>query len=592
MSTPHWAATAATKQDDPTSWGVDDALWATLEPISTPPSFCYQMHGNGYAPDFSAHPFPSPTNHPPRRSIAQGSLMLASGRAVTRCPRIAWLTIIGLVIALTTVPTAPLASAAQPANPSTAKGAITPAELPAMMLTPADLDAAGLPGAGIGGGQTFSSLDDAAASRMFAQSRGIFRLSAVPNSRRILANAGWQRFHEHRIGTSRPGKSNVFAFEVDSGVERFATAAGAADAFAFYTDLPVAMRIVPVENLPVDNPPAIGDETALWQIRGKTAGTTRTPYRGLSLWFRTGSLIASVAAFDFDSKTGSLPSQQLVAALGQRLLARIEEVRRHGGPGLGDRVLRLGGPAVAITTDQYLVMNGEVLPLLGGSADGLARATKVRDQFDMTDQYYVFSEISSSGATSSDRTFSIVLTRFANATGAGGYFASLPSRLRGADVNDLAFPADAPALGDETHAATYAAIGSDGRNRRYVDLLVRVDRQVIRLRIASPQQMDWSPAQSLAAQQIACLQTEVCLDAIPPPVELCTSARCRPPATPSATRLGAGWSKVGHSWSTGSGTCSSGGRSRAITTSTSSTWPPCSSSAESSAMPARVQDGV
>ena len=134
-------------------------------------------------------------------------------------------------------------------------------ELPAMMLTPADLDAAGLPDAGVGGGQTFARLADAVASRTYGQSRGLLRLSAVSASESTLAQAGWRRFHERRLGTVAADDPSLFAVEAASGVETYATARGAAEAFAFYADPQVALRMSPVENLPVDDAPTIGDES-------------------------------------------------------------------------------------------------------------------------------------------------------------------------------------------------------------------------------------------------------------------------------------------------------------------------------------------
>ncbi|MEA2513241.1 MAG: hypothetical protein QOJ59_2728 [Thermomicrobiales bacterium] len=442
--------------------------------------------------------------------------MSTTGRRANGHVRARWLVIVALLGFLPIVPTTASTVAAQPATPPTIRGTLVPAELPAMMLTPADLEAAGLPGAGVGGGQTVTSLADALASQTYAASRGLLRLSTEPDSERILTDAGWQRFHERRLGTSSAENPSFFAVEADSGLERFATAQGAADAFAFYTDPQVALRMSPIENLPVDNPPAIGEEAALWQLRGRTSDT-REVYRGLSLWFRTDNFIASVAVLDYEG--AELPSQQLVEALGERLLARIEEVQRHGGPGLGDRILRLGGETVTIAQDHYRIMDDEVLPLLGGTAQGLAERVQLRDRYDVTDDYYVFSEVASGGSGSSDnRTFSVLLIRFADATGAGGYLAGFPDRLRDSDFEEIAFPSDAPALGDESLAATYSAVG-----RQYVDVLTRVDRQVFRLRIGSPELMDWSTVETLATEQIACLQDGACLDAIDPPAELLAS---------------------------------------------------------------------
>ncbi len=407
--------------------------------------------------------------------------------------------------------------AAQPGTPDVSQELLVAAELPAMMLTPADLDDVGFPDATIAAGQTFTLLADALVSDTYGLSRGLIDLSVVSDSETALAAAGWQRFHERRLGTPATATAGL-GVEAGSGVESFASAEGAADAFAFYNDPVVARRIVPVENLEVDNPPAIGEETVLWQIRGETADTG-AQYRGFSLWFLTGNIIASVAVYDYES--GDLPSRDVVEAMGERLLARIEDVRENGGPGLGDRVLRLGGEGTAITRDQYRLMDGEVLPQFGETADALSTRTEQRDEFGMQNDYYFFAEIAAGGrGTGDDRSYSVILVSFDDVAGASDYLAGFPDRLRDTDFEDIEFPSDVPTFGDESIAATWAIAGGDGSTLRYVDVLFRLDREVVRLRIRGPELVDWSVVETLANEQIGCLEDGACLDSLRPPAEL------------------------------------------------------------------------
>lgn len=443
--------------------------------------------------------------------------MIGTGRRVNRQQLTVRVMVGALAMVLGVLPSIEGVTA-QPATPDVTQALVVAEELPAMMLTPADLDDAGFPDATVTAGQTFTLLADAVGSDTFALSRGLIDLSAVSDSEEALATAGWQRFHERRLGTPATNTANSLGVEADSGVERFATAQGAADAFAFYNDPVTARRIIPVENLDVNDPPAIGEETVLWQIRGEAADTGEQ-YRGFSLWFLTGNLIASVAMYDYES--GEVPSRQVVEAMAERLQARIEAVRQSGGPGLGDRVLRLGGEGVAITRDQYRLMDGEVLPQFGESADTFATRTEQRDQFGTRNDYYFFAELSAGNrGTGDDRSYSAILASFDDATGAGDYLAGFPDRLRDTDFDDLEFPSDAPTFGDESIAATWAIAGGDGSTLRYVDVLFRVDNETVRLRIRGPELIDWSVVESLATEQIDCLEAGSCLDSLRPPAEL------------------------------------------------------------------------
>lgn len=273
-----------------------------------------------------------------------------------------------------------------------------------------------------------------------------------------------------------------------------------------------------MENLPVDDPPAVGEESVLWQIRG-TGADTGVEYRGLSLWFRWDNLIGSVAVFD--NENGTLPEKTMVAALADRFLARIEDVVLHGGPGLGDLVLRLGGERVTISRDHYRIMSGEVLPLLGETAADRAIREGIVTDYGLIDDYYVFATIAAGDSgPGDDRSFSVVVARFADSDGASAYLAGFQDRLAGVQLDNLDFPTDAPSIGDDSTAATYTSDVGGGVIREFVDVLIRVDRDSIRLRFGSPTRVEWTLVQELADQQIACRASGLCLDAIDPPAGL------------------------------------------------------------------------
>jgi hypothetical protein len=159
-----------------------------------------------------------------------------------------------------------------------------------------------------------------------------------------------------------------------------------------------------------------------------------------------------------------------------------------------------------------------VLPLLGELSEDRATREQLVGEYGLTDDYYAFETISAGGSgASDDRSFSVVIARFDDAEGAGGYFGGFHDRLAGAQLEALDFPSDAPTLGDESTAATYTTDVGGGVIRHYVDILIRMDRDLIRLRIGGPEQVGWDLVEEMASLQLACLSSGSCLDAIDPP---------------------------------------------------------------------------
>ena len=174
-----------------------------------------------------------------------------------------------------------------------------------------------------------------------------------------------------------------------------------------------------------------------------------------------------------------------------------------------------------MSQDTYRVMNGEMLLLHGEAADDLAGRTENRDRFGITDDYYVFADVAAGDrGTGDDRSYSMHLITFDDANGASDYLAGFPDRLREADFDDLEFPDGAPSFGDESIVATWAFDGGGASPWRYVDVVFRVDRETVRLRIRGQALIDWPVVEDLAAEQIACLAKGSCLDALRPPAEL------------------------------------------------------------------------
>ena len=177
------------------------------------------------------------------------------------------------------------AATAPDVSPADAGGDTGALNLPAMVLTPADLDVAGFPGYGKLGDGTFVPLDVLVAYT--AAARGL----PEDEVRATYQDAGWRRFYGTHLGLpSVPGDSASRATQIAySFVTEYADAAGAAAAFASLTEHgdSVQARIAAVAGTAV-----VGDDSRIESTVG--ADSASGPDTELAILFRRGNLIGSV----------------------------------------------------------------------------------------------------------------------------------------------------------------------------------------------------------------------------------------------------------------------------------------------------------
>ena len=378
-------------------------------------------------------------------------------------------------------------------------------DLPAMALTPEDLEDEGLGGYGVGFGEV-TYLDELIGP--YAQDRNL----PEDEVREILEDAGFARWYESFLDVppdeDDPAGPSVRTFH--SYVLEFANQDGAANGWDFLEDESTSETAHDVRRVK-----EFGDESEATRDRGKDEATG-DEYELLDLSFRLGTLHAGVTIVDW---AGGEPEVAEAEALAARLLERIELVLNDGAPGLSNQVVRLTGEEVASSVDSYLILDGDAIPIYRETA----RDTKAREQdaadADVTDAYWLREQIVARGEVPKVIVRYVVeLRRFVDDVAARDWLAGVEQDIEGiGDYEDLVIDEDAPTFGDESLA--FSATSANGTDRyRSVSLLVGAT--VAWIDVVGSEMPPATAVEALAEAQAACLEEGGCPEPLPLPDEL------------------------------------------------------------------------
>lgn len=428
---------------------------------------------------------------------------------VALCLRLRLLLLLLLVLPLTLGGSALARPAAQePATP-TAGALRTPLDLAALTLTPADLAAEGLPGYGLAAGRRYSR-DELARTAAEARAGGPTSPTSADFSQR-LADAGWLASYESTLAIVDESSPDLLRHSVESFVDHYGTAAGAADAFALTTD---EREFTTVEVRQIRGTGAVADESRYWRFRGE-AIDTGNPFAGLSLSFRLDNLVAGVQIYDW---RGGSPDVATVDALAARLLDRLEAAPTP--PGVAAAALDLDGVAVVDAYSNYLRRDGESFPYAGGTVEQALAG------FPDAPEIYVVRQTVATGdpGTADDARLAVWLFRFADERAAAAW---LDQERRDAGDSAAAYP-----VADGAEAFTYSyvlpAAAGGAPSQGFVSLVQSGDRGFI-LEVGATPNVQLGSYDRVAIAQLACL-----VDAACPPLPL-PPALVSIPSVPAAT---------------------------------------------------------
>ncbi|MGI8475654.1 MAG: hypothetical protein ACR2OO_04710 [Thermomicrobiales bacterium] len=337
-----------------------------------------------------------------------------------------------------------LSAAAAAAGPvrAAATGVFDPA---AVLLRPSDLDRPGY--------EIYANGSDSAES--------LGRHLNLPDLKVALQGDGFIR--SYRLALALPAADNprqIGTRLVQSRIERYATAAGAAKGFT------VEAATWPSSDVIADAA-VVGDRSHMDNAQFGNPDTG-APMLGIHLMARVGTFVVAVEVGD---GTGVRPTQAEAYTLMAALLAKLAAA---DGPGLGAGAAYLAGDGIDTPYDGYGRIAGKDLPLLGYSAADFQPQT---DFFgDATDVYYLRQEVPAAGAVAGGVVVLFALA-FPDAKAASAallrfppFYASDPGR----SGSDLVATHAVGKIGDESSALTYAHTDGQGAVTHGVAVAFRI----------------------------------------------------------------------------------------------------------------------
>ena len=398
-----------------------------------------------------------------------------------------------------------------------------PLDLPAMTLTPADIEAVGLTGYGRFANGFFRSLDE------YVALRAEFLNKSEAEVRAALERAGWRRGYVTNLAVpTEPGNpDSPPSREAFSVVYEYADAEGAATAYDFNRQYE-GVTAGTVEVLAGTR--TFGDVSYMTHTR-VTDPDQSGPSDQYDLVLRRDRVTAAAGLIVFgdaaDSATPpAVPAEAIaqVEAMAARLMERIEQVLAGESPNLSNRTLRFGGEdaPIAFASEGYRRLDGDDPPYYGGYEDDFPGAA---DEFaDVMAAY----ELNQGLQLPGDPYYTVRLLQFASEDQAVEYI----ERARHLDRNPFGTPAevvdDAQVVGDESVILAYRDEPEPGQAIAGFVVYARVGANALVLLLEAGQPPALTTVEDLAADQAACLETESCPSAVPVPAALVATAEATP----------------------------------------------------------------
>jgi hypothetical protein len=380
-------------------------------------------------------------------------------------------------------------------------------DLPAITLTPADLEDVGLDGFGANyGAMTFADAEIASAAE---------RLEIDEDEvAEVLEESGFQRRYDSYLylpeENGDPGSPAEML--VASYVLEFADADGAEAAFAFLED-----ESADPASEDVDLSTDLGDDAEATIAEGEDPDTG-DPLLQVDITVLTGNLHVGVALVTW---TGDEPDQDVAEELAARLLDRVEEAEESEAPALGNQILRLTGDGIETTTDGYTIRAGEAIPRYGERTRDTRTRTRAAENIDQTDGYALAQLLlPGESGPEEDIWYQAEALHFSDEDAAEDWLANTEDRIEdNSAVADYDILTDAPTYGDES--ITYiTTIETDAGDVEFHSVTIRVDATIVLIDMSGPDAPSAAAVESIAAAQAECLEAGGCTEPMVVPDEL------------------------------------------------------------------------
>ncbi len=444
--------------------------------------------------------------------------MNSSMVASIRLPRllVSVLVLVGLI--------APMLQPGVASRPVAAQSDEVALDLPAMTLTPADLDEAGLPGFGLAYVSDHTSgwrtIGDTAHDSPAVQADGLGHLT-LDQLHYTLPQTGWLRHYRRILAIPDPLDSSSVDMSVFAEVAEFTDEEGADTALTLLTAGGHA------ETVPDD---AVGDRLEIRRDVLYRVGSR------LTIVFREGRLlgILHVTRYATEEPADLAPALRLA----HRLQERIADGLAHPDSGLSGLILHLATVSSLPEEEHYLRYRGETYPFFGESAEEVAASNAWSE---MIDVFEIVQFVEPSPGETIETVYVNRLYRFPDEATAADWLQALPQGLAEDVANSdgtlqVEHITDAERLGDDsmTFAVTLHPIGGPLKTYR---IYSRVGEYGIRLQFGAGDEPPLDLVEELAAAQVECVRAGSCPEPVHLPNDLAGLA-C-PPSSPSAIPPGA-----------------------------------------------------
>ena len=413
---------------------------------------------------------------------------------------------------------------AQNANPATPVASLDCADvasldLPAVTLTTADLTAAGLEGFGISSAGPYAVEDDVAylAESLHREAGEV---------RAILMAAGYRGsyFSTQSLPSDAANRASLPAREVQIGVYPFAAAQGAAAGYDLFTDESGVAEAADFEGTAT-----FGDASELTRNSGDDPAVAQ-PFRELELEFRRGCLVVSLSLFAYGPGVAE-PEVDVIERLGERLVARVDDLLAGRTPGLDALALKLNPQTNADLLSRsfvfYAMLDGEAVREWNETDEDFADREETWSELGFANALRSETPIPSGEETADDdlRHFNTLL-QFPDEETASAYLQGVTDRFAGSPLYlEVTEIAAAPALGDESVALALTR-EIDGVRWDLNEFFVRVGDIVTVSWIEHPDaslegpEVALRPLAELTAAQVACLSADGACAPAPVPAGL------------------------------------------------------------------------
>jgi hypothetical protein len=391
-----------------------------------------------------------------------------------------------------------------------------PLDLPAALLTPADVADAGFGNYGVSGGWYISPEDRVhrllQADWEQGEAEAAVEESGVGMEYRSLLYEVSDVPHD----TSDQG------VVIQSTLVEYETADQASEGFAAFED---ETGVEGAEDL--SDPPAIGDETEVTEfIFPADNPMSALPVHEIDVSFRIGNVTAIVAVAGFDESVERDAAEQLAERLVERVVSLVEDGQVNGA-----RTANLINATPMFVTDDlcvcramYTIQQGEVAPY-AFAMDESDAVQAIASDYGITAQFLTTAKYGTLDATNASLVTRV--TRFSSANDAERYvdeaesWAGDPATTVaiGDEIDASAFAENARAFSITTSGETFAnTLGLD-ITMRGTRVLVQDGRIVYEFDLYGSVAPEDDVVAAVVADTLAC-QESACIDSAKPPAEL------------------------------------------------------------------------